>query len=567
MKTTVFKTFKTILLVGTAVLLASCSDILSNDADSNKSGGKTTVTFDFSTASRTALPSVNLTSYKYKVHYKLSTESAYTVSSAFDADSAIALSLPAGTYDFEVNAYADTDTVFSSPILTGSVTEKEISASSNTVSVVLKAATGGTGSVKITLKVATSLGAAKICAGLYDEIPEEVPAYDSAKALTIDTETNAGYQTVTYANASVDSGVSKYVVFFLYDSSDAYIMPYADSVYVVSGLESVDSHTIDYAKTEEPEPSEPDEPEEPSSDETVIWTGNVDLQHWANSENSSIQIEASKFANAKAGDYLVFTISKGAECTTTDEQTGKPCTNDYSIIQPISSWDNGNIDATTDTTGASVINSSQLEVTEIISASGSITVNYKPNDWTAIKENGLIIFGHKVVITKIELKAGTGSDEPETPEPTTDLVLYTSSETAGTKFTTSEYYTNLSLDSVVDLTGYKYLNIEFSCPDLGSNIQLMMKPYSDLWSTGHPQGEICTETAFSSKTVMQTKFGTTFGKYIDYSVTPSVEKTISDNKFGSIQIFTQDTTNWKPVNGVEVYITKITATNTELGSD
>ena len=577
MKTTFFKALKTILLVGAAVLLASCSDLDLHDAASNNGGKKTIVTFDFSTASRTALPSVNLTSYKYKVHYKLSTESAYTVSSAFDADSAIALSLPAGTYDFEVIAYATTDTDFSSPILTGSVTAKEISASSSTVSVVLKAATGGTGSVKITLKVATSLGAAKICADLYDEIPEEAPVYDATKALTIDTETNAGYQTVTYANASVDSGVSKYVAFFLYDSSDAYIMPYADSVYVVPGLESVDSHTLNYAKADEPEPSEPEEPSDPTKD-LVLYTSSESGGTKFTTDNYNINLSFDSVKDLTGYKYLNIEFS----CPVL-------ATNLQVVLQPFSGQyatghQQGNIVAETALTTKTVMQTKfgttfgkytdysvtpnvEKTITDNYFGSVQIFAQDSKNNWLPV--NGIEVYITKITATNTELDSsgtGTGSTDPGTP--LADRILYTSSNSAGTEVTTSDYTANITLDAVVDLTGYKYINIEFYCPDLDSGMdrQLVLQPNSGTNLGGHQQGDIVTQDAITSKTVMQTAFGTTFGKYKDYSVTPPTEITITDNDFGSVQIFTQESTNWSSVDGVKVYVTQITATNTALNS-
>ena len=128
-----------------------------------------------------------------------------------------------------------------------------------------------------------------------------------------------------------------------------------------------------------------------------IWTGSQDLKHWDGDDG--ISLSASPFSNATDSSYIRITISKGAECTATD------CTNNYSTIHPITDWDDGNITFTTDTSGVSINDEHQLSITNIIPANGTTTVNIRPNStsWTAIKASGLILYGHKVVITKIEL--------------------------------------------------------------------------------------------------------------------------------------------------------------------
>ncbi len=133
-----------------------------------------------------------------------------------------------------------------------------------------------------------------------------------------------------------------------------------------------------------------------------IWTGSQDLKHWKGED--AITLASSLFASATDSSYLRLTISKGAECNATEE-SGDPCSNNYSSIHPITGWDNGNITFTTDTANATVNSDKQLEVTNIIPANGTTTVNISPDStsWNAIKSNGLIIYGHKVIITKIEL--------------------------------------------------------------------------------------------------------------------------------------------------------------------
>ena len=135
---------------------------------------------------------------------------------------------------------------------------------------------------------------------------------------------------------------------------------------------------------------------------------------------------------------------------------------------------------------------------------------------------------------------------------------------AGEAFTTKAYDIALSLDEVVDLTGYKYLNVEFASPDNAASGQnVIVQPMSEQNGGGHPQGNILQSGAVAKGT-FQTKFGTTYGKYTDWSTGEAVEKEIEDDKLGSVQLYVQETTNWGTVDGVVITVYKITATNTEL---
>lgn len=121
---------------------------------------------------------------------------------------------------------------------------------------------------------------------------------------------------------------------------------------------------------------------------TSIWTGTQDLKHWDGADG--ITLNASSFSTATASTKIRFTISIGADCTATD------CTNNYSTIHPITAWTDGNInfpEANSD---------KQLSVSPSATAS-TVTITPDSASWTTIKSKGLIIYGHKVVITKIEL--------------------------------------------------------------------------------------------------------------------------------------------------------------------
>lgn len=125
---------------------------------------------------------------------------------------------------------------------------------------------------------------------------------------------------------------------------------------------------------------------------TSIWSGTQDLKHWDGKDG--ITLAANLFNDATSSSKIRFTISIGADCTAID--SGSPCTNNYSTIHPITGWTNGNInfsEANTD---------KQLSVSPTASAS-TVTISPDSTSWATIKSKGLIIYGHKVVITKIEL--------------------------------------------------------------------------------------------------------------------------------------------------------------------
>ena len=135
-----------------------------------------------------------------------------------------------------------------------------------------------------------------------------------------------------------------------------------------------------------------------SSDGKEIWTGQKDLKHWKGEDG--INLSASKFTSAKNSSYLEITISKGAECKTAD------CSNNYSVIHPVSAdWTNMALNFETEFP-AIANNEHQLDVASAIPETGTVTVTIKPDSaaWNTIKSKGLVLFGHKVVITKIVLK-------------------------------------------------------------------------------------------------------------------------------------------------------------------
>ncbi|WP_298533766.1 InlB B-repeat-containing protein [uncultured Treponema sp.] len=227
MKKTFFRAIKKFFAAMALVSLAACSD-LSVDSDDAGSpiakGEKATVTFNLSTPDRTVYPKITLSDYAYKI--TVDTENA--VAATLSEDSKLSAEVEAGEHTFKVEAFAkDTDgAATGSAILTGSKTAT-ISTSEATVSIVLVGATGATGSVSVTLPFALEVQAVK--AGIYD-----TPAGDAENAVAL-TITNGS---VVFADASVDSGKTKYVIFYLYsdESATKLICPYVVPVYIVAGL-------------------------------------------------------------------------------------------------------------------------------------------------------------------------------------------------------------------------------------------------------------------------------------------------------------------------------------------
>ena len=130
---------------------------------------------------------------------------------------------------------------------------------------------------------------------------------------------------------------------------------------------------------------------------TSIWSGTQDLKHWDGKDG--ITLAANLFNDATSSSKIRFTISIGAECTATDNE-GNPCSNNYSTIHPITAWPDENNDG--NITFPEANTNHQLSVSPSASAS-TVTITPDSTSWATIKSKGLIIYGHKVVITKIEL--------------------------------------------------------------------------------------------------------------------------------------------------------------------
>ncbi len=246
-KRTFFRVLKTAFAAASAaLLLASCSNITARVGDDStsavttaKSSTAASVTFDISgttAALRTALPSsVSLSAYTYTLTGTLSGGSEETLceSAAYNK---ITAAIETGSWSFTITGYNSDGTA----VLTGTKTVTVTDTS--TISLKLGAATGSTGSVSVTLTYPVELGVATVNAALYDSY--SAAKTDAGSALTVTENSAKTYSTVTFTSNSVASGVTKYLAFYLYDSSSVEVTHWIEAVYVVAGLESTSSHTI-----------------------------------------------------------------------------------------------------------------------------------------------------------------------------------------------------------------------------------------------------------------------------------------------------------------------------------
>ena len=241
MKKNIFKAIKTFIVSSALFAFAACSNILTDGSNNSSSvtAEKAKVTFNISTsAAKTILPNdVDLTSYYYMLSATDTTGSDATSTDLLtervqitSESSSLSAEIKAGTYDFTVTAYdAATN---GNKVLVGKASSVTISSASLAVTIKMYAAQGGTGTVTATLQIAKEMSVATVST----VVSETISATDTGTKTAVTSGTD--YATFTYTNESFDSGVSKYLVFFLYDSSNTLVTSYVDSVYVVRGKTS-----------------------------------------------------------------------------------------------------------------------------------------------------------------------------------------------------------------------------------------------------------------------------------------------------------------------------------------
>ena len=140
--------------------------------------------------------------------------------------------------------------------------------------------------------------------------------------------------------------------------------------------------------------------------------------------------------------------------------------------------------------------------------------------------------------------------------------VYVSPYEEGTYFWTNGFNTGLGFENnPVDLTGFKYLNIEAYSPDCGANIICM-----DAWTASNPTergGRYEISYMSDSSRVYQSVWGTNNDIWYDWDSTlkQNVEKKSTSNILNYICIFTNNTD--QDDREATVYVKRVWATNEE----
>gem|GEM_PF-6073931 len=141
-----------------------------------------------------------------------------------------------GTWSFTIEGYNNT-----SKVLSGTSEPTSISSTSGAVSVTLDWVSEATGSVNVKLTFPKGSGlstVSKVTAGLYNN----KIAADSGTEQTIVPESTTSY--VTFTQSSVNSGTTKYVMFFLYSSEGTVLGRYTETVFIAAGTTSSAERTL-----------------------------------------------------------------------------------------------------------------------------------------------------------------------------------------------------------------------------------------------------------------------------------------------------------------------------------
>lgn len=147
--------------------------------------------------------------------------------------------------------------------------------------------------------------------------------------------------------------------------------------------------TINWIAKEGSAPVEPEKPTEPTS--KVLWEGSMETGEWA---NNITDIDVSKFANAKAGDKLVISLTAADGGQLAIKYQG----DNWPGLPGFKAANNGN---------------DYCDVTASI-YEHTLTAE----DVAALKDVAIALGGKNITITKVELiTSGGGSSDPEPPKP------------------------------------------------------------------------------------------------------------------------------------------------------
>ena len=171
-------------------------------------------------------------------------------------------------------------------------------------------------------------------------------------------------------------------------------------------------------------------------------------------------------------------------------------------------------------------------------------VNDPADDWNQV--GGKSIYIKSIVATNKKLQNDASKD----------LIIYEAGPNAKNKFTTAKDWQGINVGNH-DLEGYKYLNIELYSPNSGDHdIKL------DAW--GSERAAEFDVKLSSKPIVVQSLFGVNHGTWGDEVNGVWVTKPNTSNSFDNIAYGAHDGDNWDLIEGIDIYIKRIWATNTEL---
>lgn len=165
--------------------------------------------------------------------------------------------------------------------------------------------------------------------------------------------------------------IDNFTVPFTFDASDIVI----DGMYFQIGVG--ETGTITWVATEKGDT--PTIPVDPPATDSVLWSGTQDFGNWA---DTPVNIEAEKFAGAKAGDTIKFTYSINAV--------------------PDQPWNQIKIMDGTEAVLASPTGQNEWNCVDLASAT-TYSFEISAADLALVQANGMKITGHGVVLSKVEL--------------------------------------------------------------------------------------------------------------------------------------------------------------------
>ena len=176
--------------------------------------------------SRTVLPTVTLSQYTYKLEAKQSgvvkkTVSPYTLASKVE--------LPLGIYDFTLTGSKN-----SKDIVSGNLSGIDLTSKSKNLTFSLKPLTGNKGSAEITL-IIPQTGVSKVKSGISTSLTAEPVTETPVSSFTL---SNGKYRrNFTYSN-TLNSAVTQFAVFKVYDSKGGLVASRTESLLIVGGCTS-----------------------------------------------------------------------------------------------------------------------------------------------------------------------------------------------------------------------------------------------------------------------------------------------------------------------------------------